>query len=134
MLYMSMSGKGIARLVFGAACLAFITILLMPVRPVYAAELTSRSLTLQAGATDGGSKPSGVVKHLFGFTTATTANIGSIQFLYCTTASGTCTTPHGLDTTAATLTSQTGATGFTMVNTTQGAPYITRTAANINSG
>jgi len=37
-------------------------------------------------------------------------------------------------TTGATLTAQSGAVGFTMVNTTNGAPYITRVAANINLG
>jgi hypothetical protein len=101
---------------------------------VSAAQITSRSLTLQAGGSAGGSQPGGVVNHLFSFTTGTTANIGSIQFLYCTTAGGTCTTPTGLTTTAATMGTQTGATGFTLVNTTNGAPYITRTAANISSG
>lgn len=96
-----------------------------------AAQLTVRSLTLQAGGTDAGSKPSGVVNHLFAFTVASTANIGSIQFLYCLEAAGTCTTPTGLVTTSATIGAQTGATGFTMVNTTNGSPYITRTAASI---
>jgi hypothetical protein len=106
----------------------------LPQNTAYAAQITSRSLTLQAGSTDGGAKPGGVVNHLFGFTIPSTANVGSIQFLYCTTASGSCTTPTGLVTTSATMGSQTGATGFTLVNTTNGAPYITRTAASISSG
>jgi hypothetical protein len=43
--------------------------------------------------------------------------------------------PTGLVTTAATLTAQTGpATGFTLNNTTNGAPYLTRTAATITAG
>jgi len=97
-----------------------------------AAQITARSLTLQAGTTDGGSKPNGVVKHLFKFTVPSTSNIGSIQFLYCTTASnGTCVKPTGLTTTSATLGSENGATGFTINNTTDGAPYITRTAASV---
>ncbi len=99
-----------------------------------AAQITNRSLTLQAGATDGGSKPGGVVNHLFSFTVNTTGNVGSIQFLYCTQADGACTTPTGLDTTAATMGTQSGATGFTLVNTTNGSPYISRTAASISSG
>src|SRR3954469_12627654 len=74
-----------------------------------AVQITNRRLTLEAGATDGGSKPSGVVKHLFTFDVVSTSNLGSIQFLYCTTAAGSCTTPAGLSTTAATLSSQTGA-------------------------
>jgi hypothetical protein len=72
-----------------------------------------------------------VVNHLFTFTSGSTANIGSIQFQYCTTASGTCTMPLGLLTTAATISNQLGATGFTMVNTTNGAPYLTRAAVSL---
>lgn len=74
--------------------------------------------------------------HDFDFTIATTGNVGSIKFEYCTAASGACTTPTGLTTTSATLDAQsgTGATGFTMVNTTNGAPYITRVASSISSG
>ena len=96
-----------------------------------AAQITPRTLTLQAGATDGGSKPSGVVRHLFSFTVPTTGNVGSIRFQYCTTAAGTCTMPTGLVTTSATLGAETGATGFSINNTTNGTPYITRTAASI---
>lgn len=100
---------------------------------VSAAQITSRSLTLQAGVSDGGSKPSGVVRHLFGATLPGSNTVGSIQFLYCTTASGACTMPTGLVTTSATLGAETGVTGFTMVNTTNGAPYLTRTAAAIGA-
>ena len=95
-----------------------------------AAQITARSLTLKAGTTDGGSKPGGVVKHAFAFSLPTTGNVGSIKFEYCTLAAGSCTLPTGVVTTSATLFSQTGATGFTIVNTTNGAPYITRTAAS----
>jgi hypothetical protein len=101
---------------------------------VSAAQITLRSLTLQAGVSDGGSQPGGVVNHLFSFSTGSTGNVGSIQFMYCTTAAGACTMPIGLVTTSATMGSQSGATGFTLVNTTNGAPYITRTAASISSG
>ena len=99
----------------------------------YAAQITNRSLTLQAGASDGGSKPGGVVKHYFQFTLPGGNTVGSIQFLYCTTASGTCTMPTGLVTTSATLGAETGVTGFSMVNTTNGAPYLTRSAAAIGT-
>jgi hypothetical protein len=101
-----------------------------------AAQITARSLTLQAGVTDGGSKPSGVVNHLFNFTVPSVGgtNIGSIQFLYCTLAAGACTTPAGLSTTSATMGSQSGATGFTLVNTTNGSPYVTRTSAAVTAG
>lgn len=97
-----------------------------------AAPITARSLTLEAGATDGGSKPGGVVKHLFTFTIGSTTNLGAIQFQYCTNPDPNiaCVMPTGLVTTSATLSSQTGAnTGFTLNNSTNGAPYLTRSAA-----
>ncbi len=103
-------------------------------RTVSAAQITTRSLTLQAGVADGGSKPGGVVKHQFTFSAATTGNVGSIQFMYCTTASGACAIPTGLVTTAATVTNQVGAVGFTMNNTTAGIPYLTRASASIPTG
>lgn len=100
-------------------------------RQASAAQIIDRSLTLQAGATDGGSKPGGVVRHQFDFTVPTTASaIGSIKFEYCTVASGTCVTPEGLSTTSATIENQgANATGFTIVNTTNGAPYLTKATA-----
>lgn len=92
---------------------------------VLAAGLTERSDTMstsQAGVT---------ASHVVGFRTATTASIGSIKFEFCTTATGACTTPTGLVSTGATLAAESGATGFSMVNATNGAPYITRVAANL---
>ena len=100
-------------------------------RSALAAQITTRSLELRAGATDGGSKPGGTVNHFFTFTVPTTGNVGSIKFQYCTTASGTCTLPTGTVTTAATLGAETGATGFSMVNATNGSPYLTRAAASV---
>jgi hypothetical protein len=103
----------------------------------YAAQITARSLTLEGVGADGGSKPNGVVNHFYQFTVPTTASsIGSIKFEYCTTASGAgCTMPVGLVTTAATLLNEgPNAAGFTIVNTTNGAPYITRTAATPTAG
>lgn len=102
----------------------------------YAAQITNRSLTLEGVGVDGGSKPNGVVNHFFQFTVPTTGtDIGSIKFEYCTTASGTCTMPAGLVTTSATLLNEgVNATGFTIVNGTNGTPYITRTAATPTGG
>lgn len=97
----------------------------------YAAQITNRSLTLQAGSTDGGSKPGGVVKHKFDFTLPSSGNVGSIKLQYCTTASGSCVVPTGLVTTAATLTAQSGVAGFTLNNSTNGAPYLTRASASV---
>ena len=131
---MMVSGKRTARLLLGIFGVSIIIYSLLPSGSASAAQITNRSLTLQAGASDGGSKAGGIVNHLFSFTIPTTGNVGSIQFLYCTTASGTCTTPAGLVTTSASMGTQTGATSFTLNNTTNGAPYITRSAASISSG
>lgn len=109
----------------------------MPAHRAYANPITARSLTLQAGTgdsnsdgiPDGGSMAGAVVKHQFTFTPPTTANVGSIVFKYCTTAADvgaqTCVKPTGLQTTSATLGTLTGITGFTLVNTTDGTPYLT---------
>src|SRR4051812_45052329 len=92
-------GLGAATLVVGLAIQAVLPSMSS------AAQITSRSLTLQAGATDGGSKPGGVVNHLFSFTLPNTlsGNVGSILFQYCTTAAdvapATCVKPTGLHTT-----------------------------------
>lgn len=92
-----------------------------------AAGLAPRSVVLS------NSQHGGVSGYTINATTATTANIGSVKFEFCDTASGACATPPGLDTTTATLLGQSPAF-FSIVAGTNGAPYITRTAANINSG
>lgn len=123
----------------GVVLLAFALVLQTFMAPsVSAAQITTRRLTLQAGPTDGGSLAGGVVDHLFEFTLPTTGNVGSIEFEYCTTAANslanpTCVTPTGLDTTGGSvvLGNETGATGFTLNKTTQGAPYLTRSATSI---
>jgi len=114
---------------------------LLPIATADAAQITIRSLELQAGVSDGGSKAGGVVDHKFTFTLPSVGNtsVGSIKFEYCTLAAGvpdpaTCVTPTGLVTTAATMGAQTGAQGFSMVNTLNGAPYITRPTASISAG
>lgn len=129
--------KTIYKRIFSVVAVATILVSqLLPMTSVSAAQITNRSLTLQAGAVDGGSKPGGVVNHLFTFTVPSvgSTSVGSIQFLYCTLAAGACTTPTGLVTTAATIGSENGASGFTMVNTTNGAPYLTRVSASISAG
>lgn len=106
---------------------------------VSAAQITNRKLTLQAGSGgNGGSMPGGIVNHFFEFTLPTSGSVGSIKFEYCTTAansivSPTCITPTDLDTTGGpvVLGGEAGATGFTLNKTTNGAPYLTRTASAI---
>jgi len=107
---------------------------------VSAAQITNRKLTLQAGATDGGSMPGGSVRHFFEFTVPTTATaIGSISFQYCTTAAdvgaATCVTPTGLTSTGATLGSEagSGATGFTLNASTNGTLLLTKASAAVPS-
>lgn len=124
--------RNIVRLVGMFILAGVLSVQFLPVNNVSAAQIIDRSLTLQAG-TDGGSSPGGDVRHLFEFTLPGGSNVGSIRFQYCTTASGACTTPTGLDTTAATLGAETVVTGFSMVNTTNGSPYLTRTAAAVGT-
>jgi len=122
--------KKLKRAIYAAVSLLLIgpIVLLVTSSGVMAAQITGRSLTLVGGTTTGGSEAGAVVNHLFTFTVPTTATVGSIGFLYCTTADGTCTTPAGLLTTSATLATQSGATGFTIVNTTNGDPYIAQSS------
>lgn len=100
-----------------------------------AAEILSRSLTLQANGATGGSDPGGTVNHLFQFTVPTSAAIQSIEFHYCTIASnaagGTCGTLTGLTTTSASIGAATSAalSGFTISNGTNGDPYLTSASA-----
>lgn len=93
-----------------------------------AAQITPRKLTLSNSA------QSARNVHTFNFTTATTANIGSISFDYCTTASGACSAPTGFDTEEASLAigTQVGATGFTVhANTDTNTIVITRSATSL---
>lgn len=119
--------RRLSQVVASLTLLVFAAILVVSV-PVSAAQLVDRSLTLSS------SEPGGTATHKFDFEIPTTGNVGSIAFQYCTTASGTCTTPTDLDTTGATLAAQTGATSFTIENSANGTPYITRTAASVTSG
>ncbi len=106
-----------------------------PARQVEAAQITTRSLTLQSGGTDGGSKPGGTVNHLFTFDLPTTGNVGSIKFEYCTTASvAACVTPTGLSTAGVTHGGSTGAVFSTATSTATNIAYVSRTAASVTSG
>jgi hypothetical protein len=139
---MTLRGKTIILIRLGCVLVATLYFTSIFSTSASANQITSRTLTLQdgTGAANGGSAPSGVVKHQFTFTLPNvgSVNVGSIKFQYCTTPNGpsnpSCTTPAGLSTTSATLSNQLGATGFSIVNTTNGSPYITRTAASITAG
>ena len=84
---------------------------------VNAAALAPRSI--QVGSSGQGDTTSYAVSA----TTSTAANIGSIKFQFCDSATGACVLPTGVVTTAATLTVQSPA-GFSMVNGVNGSPYI----------
>ena len=126
---MYVRGKRVLNFIVLVVALTGVALSLFPVPAALAAEITNRSLTLQPGASSGGSQAGGVVNHLFTFTLPSTTTIYSISFTYCTTANidvgGTCTTPAGLSTTSATLGTQTGLTFSSLVNTTNGVPYVT---------
>ena len=105
---------------------------MFPQQQVQAAQITNRSLTLQAGASAGGSDPGGVVNHLFQFTVPSSSPIQSIEFQYCVYAEGsTCGTLTGLVTTSATIGASTSSalSTFTLVNTTNADPYLTSSTA-----
>jgi hypothetical protein len=101
------------------AALILMTVpLLVTVQTANAAQITLRKLQLEAGATDGGSKPGGVVNHYYTFTQPGNQVVGSIKFEYCTTAANSvatpaCVAPTGVDLSTATLTAENGVTGFT---------------------
>ena len=100
----------------------------VPPRTASAAQITNRSLTLQAGTVDsngdgipdGGSMPGGNVRHFFAFTVpSTSTNLGSVRFRYCTTAAPVaggvdCNTPDDMNAAGATIGFESGATGFSV--------------------
>jgi len=111
----------------------------IPVSRASATQISDRSLTLIQGTDvipDGGSSIGGNVKHEFKFKVPTGGTIGSIKFEYCTIAVGECTMPEGLVTNGATadVEYEEGAQDFTLNKTANGAPYLTRTAANVDAG
>ena len=128
--------KKFQRLLYLSAGLLLIMAMALVEMPhsAQAAQITLRSLTLEAGASAGGSDPGGVVNHYFQFTIPSTTAVQSVQLLYCTTAALTCNPPLGLVTAAATLgTTSAGLAGFTLNNATADAPYLTSaTATNIS--
>lgn len=140
---MKIKNKSLSSLVVIAVLLLATVVQVFMPKSADAAQITSRRLTLQAGTTDGGSKPGGTVNHLFEFTLPAHTvgqELGSIKFEYCTTAADTgalvCVVPTGLTTDSAstTLGTVTGvATGFTLNKSVNGAPYLTRASATTTS-
>lgn len=85
------------------------------------------------------SVPSAVTTHSFVFDIATAGSLGSVQFEYCSNGplvGSPCTAPAGLDVSGASLSAQTGATGFLVdgVNTDSNHLVITRAASAAGTG
>lgn len=112
--------------------LAAVVLQSLPQPTVHAAAIYNRSMTLIAGALDGGSKSGGTVTHKFDFTVPAGGNVSSIKFEYCTTAAdvgaATCVAPTGLSASGATLGAESGITGVTM-NASAGSFYLSRASA-----
>lgn len=111
---------------------AFVIQAIFPAQ-THAAQIINRSLTLQAGATDGGSKAGGVVNHAFQFTLPGLTPIGSIKFEYCTTAAMACTVPTGINVSSATLGTENGWTGVTVVKPSANVFYLSKASASAPS-
>jgi len=99
--------------------------LILPPMPAFAAQLSSRSLTL--GATTVGA----TTTHKFGFTYALPNAVGSVVFEYCTSPLKqiTCTAPSGLDVSGATLIQQSGEVGFTLLSSSANRIVLARAPA-----
>lgn len=115
-------------LVVIAGVLSLLTLVVVP-KNAYAAQLTARKITLGSSAIDASTT------HTFNYTIATTANIGSVKYEYCTTAAGACTAPTSMDADGASISSQTGATGFSIdaTGTTANTIVVTRSAASLTA-
>jgi hypothetical protein len=114
--------------------MSWVILAAFPIGQASAAQITSRSLTLQGVGTNGGSQVNVSANHQFAFNIPTSGTLGSIRFQYCTTASGSCTAPTSLDTSSATLGTSTGAVFTSAVSTAANSIYITRTAAAFGGG
>lgn len=95
---------------FGVALVVAVMSLasLFVTRDVGAAQITTRSLTISSGVPSASAQT-----YTYGFTTATSAAIQSIEFEACTTAIGTCTGPTGQTINAGTEASRSGWTNAT---------------------
>lgn len=127
-----------SRILVAILFLAATVLQVIPQQTANAAAIYNRSLTLVAGALDGGSKSGGTVTHRFDFTLPNGGNIGSIKFEYCTTAadslvSPTCVAPTGLSASGATLGNESGIAGMSM-HASAGSFYLSRATAFIPSG
>ncbi len=88
------------RFIAWLSLLLLVSYLLVPFQ-ASAAQLTSRKLTI------GSSQGATSTTHNYTFTAPSATTIKSVDFTYCTAASGTCTTPSGMSSTGGSLASTT---------------------------
>ncbi len=124
---MTVSGNRVLPVFLGVVAMATLALSALPINRAFAAQITSRSLTLQGVGSDGGSKPGGTVNHIFTFTIPGGAStIKSMKFTYCTKArEQTCTPPTDMSASGASLDTTTGTTGWTMGTATANTVVIT---------
>jgi len=94
---------------------------------VQALQLTDRSMLVSTP------QPSATATHTFNFTYVSASSTGSLAFQYCTSPvfDYPCSAPAGVDVTGASISSQSGNTGFSVdgINTTNNRLVLTRTPA-----
>lgn len=91
-----------------------------------ALQITNRSVLISSAQASGTG-----VSYTFGFTTATTGTIQSLEFQACGTALGTCTAPTGLSFSSAAASTMTGWTAATAFTAGAGAGSCTASASII---
>lgn len=119
------------RSVIAAALIAGVinlTAIPMLVSKAKAATLTQASLTI------GDSRASVTTSHAFVFTTASTGTIDHIDFQYCTTASGSCSAPTGLDITTPGTPTVNNIGAGTVSNSGSTLTYTITTPASVGNG
>src|SRR5581483_10519577 len=102
---MTLSARRVPYLVLGILFIAGILLYALPSRNAYAAQITSRSLTISSSSP---ASSNATTTYTFNFTVPTTGTvIKSVGIQICTTAeTGTCTAPTGFTNASATLASQ----------------------------
>lgn len=130
---MTMSGQRVIRLTVVFVWLMATVLFAIPLRHASAAQITSRKLVLQARSGVGGSTPNVAVNHQFEYTLPGNNTVGEVKFEYCTTASGTCTPPPGLDTSSASLGTMNNLTFSGVTSDSANVIRATRVAASIGT-
>lgn len=120
--------KKSAFIILGVFCSTFLV--LRSISSVYAGALTTAKITIS----DSRAGQSGV-SHTYSFVTGTTGTIQTVELVYCTTPSGSCTAPSGIITTSATQGGLTGLSTSTSNVSVNGTITLTvTTPASIGSG